>query len=114
MNPDIDQAIARRECVRTLFLTAGDDDMGSTYAAKREKGSENAYAYMAGVPDQWDAHTLVSNGHRLAMYVLRHAPNISLVFFRLHENADVGQTTLTTLWNGTATGPIVTLDGSDS
>ncbi|HET9111699.1 MAG TPA: FG-GAP-like repeat-containing protein [Ktedonobacterales bacterium] len=114
LNPDVDQAIQQGECVRTLFLTAGDNNSGSAYAAQREAGAESAYAYMAGVADQWSAAPLAINGHTLAMYTLNGAPRISLVFFRLHEWADTGQTTLTALWNGTATGPITTLTGSDS
>lgn len=116
MNPDVDQAIKRGSCVRTFYLTAGDNNTGSAYAAQREAGARSAYAYMAGVANQWTATTFTSNNHTLAMYVLQGNPNVSLVFFRLHEWADhySGHVTLPALWDGTATGPITTLDGSDS
>ncbi|WP_187288802.1 PIG-L family deacetylase, partial [Microbacterium sp. B19] len=58
-NPTISDALAAGECVRSLFLTAGDAGRGLGYAREREQGILNAYDHMRGAAGVWDS-TLVT------------------------------------------------------
>ena len=53
MNPDIMHDIKAGNCVRTVYLTAGDAGADAPYWLAREKGSEAAYSLMTGSPSAW-------------------------------------------------------------
>jgi LmbE family N-acetylglucosaminyl deacetylase len=63
LNPSVSDDIAAGRCVVTLFVTAGDAGRPAFYWHSRERGSMDAYAAMAGVPDIWraDAITLADS-----------------------------------------------------
>jgi LmbE family N-acetylglucosaminyl deacetylase len=84
MNPDISHAIAAGGCVRTIFMTAGDDGRRETYWRGREFGERAAYARMARVPDQW-TETSEAVGDRRVYAVHLNGTSVSLVFLRLPD-----------------------------
>ena len=49
MNPDILHDIRAGDCIRSVYLTAGDAGQGKLYWLNRERGSEAAYASMLGL-----------------------------------------------------------------
>lgn len=88
MNPDIMTSIRAGNAVRTVYMiamVAGDED---DYWRNRETGVEAAYAYMAGVDDHWIVRRFDVGGYVNHLAYLRDAPQISLVFLRLPDNAD--------------------------
>jgi LmbE family N-acetylglucosaminyl deacetylase len=126
-NPALLQDIQNGACVRTVFLTAGDDGKSQSYWATREQGAEAAYAQMAGVADTWTASTASANGHPLQLETLAGQPGMSIVFMRLPDggypaglgNPVYGNQSLMQLWNSgngatPAKSSIAAVDGSTS
>jgi LmbE family N-acetylglucosaminyl deacetylase len=85
LNPDLIHAIQNGRCVRTVFVTAGDDGQGQSYWSSREKGAEAAYSEMAGVANTWTQSDAGVAGHPIPVMTLSTDPNISLVFMRLPD-----------------------------
>lgn len=87
MNPDHQKAIRGGACLRTVFLTAGDDGLGRTYWLGREKGAEAAYDAMIGRgASLWiERYVLVNNHEYIKMASPRGNPNITLVFVGLAD-----------------------------
>jgi LmbE family N-acetylglucosaminyl deacetylase len=84
-SPDLVHAIQNGRCVRTVFVTAGDDGQGRSYWLSRENGVEAAYAEMAGVADTWTQSDAGVAGHPIPVMTLSADPNVSLVFMRLPD-----------------------------
>ncbi len=84
-SPDLLHDVTGGRCVRTVFLTAGDDGMDQTYWSSRESGVEVAYAQMAGVPDVWTSSDAGVAGHPMPLLTLSGNPRISVVFMRLPD-----------------------------
>ncbi|MEJ0072776.1 MAG: PIG-L family deacetylase [Candidatus Saccharibacteria bacterium] len=91
MNPDLQQEITAGMCIRTVYLTAGDDGQPVGYWQEREQGPDAAYALMAGLPDQWDHATADVGGHALDIHTLVGRPQISLVFMHLPDGNLAGE-----------------------
>lgn len=53
MNPDLFNEIEAGDCVRTIYVTAGNAGAGEFYWLSREQGSEAAYSYMLGTNNIW-------------------------------------------------------------
>lgn len=85
MNPDIDEAIQAGGCVRTVYLTASERNEGADYMRNRESAVRAAYAFMAGLPDDWIADTVQVGAYRLAGFTLRANPRIQLWHMRLTD-----------------------------
>jgi LmbE family N-acetylglucosaminyl deacetylase len=51
MNPDLLHEIEAGDCIRTVYVTAGDAGQGSVYWIGREQGSEAAYDSLLGIPE---------------------------------------------------------------
>lgn len=122
-NPTISDAIAAGQCVRTVFITAGDAGKGMEYAQARELGILRAYNAMRGQEGLWHADdiTLASGLH-----IRRLSPDgdarISVVYVRLPDGnitdggfGATGFATLSKLFDGSVTslapvdgGPAVT------
>ena len=62
-SPGLLEDIAAGDCVRTVFVTAGDAGLGTSYWHAREEGSRAAYAEMAGVANAWTNSEPVVAGH---------------------------------------------------
>lgn len=128
LSPALAQDIAAGNCVRTVFLTAGDAGKTETYWSTREAGAEAAYAEMAGAADEWNASELSANGHPIRLETLAGDPSISLLFMRLPDGSPAGagyplygEQSLMKLWNGGQPGnleaaidSIAAVDGSTS
>lgn len=103
VNPDIADAIRSGRPVVTVFITAGQKTgQGATdgeRARSRQRGIQDAYAHMAGIPyggcqSEWDGDLLAIAGRQLERYTLR-GTQVQLVWIALRD----GQ--LTALYNGT-------------
>ena len=126
-NPALLQDIQSGLCVRTVFLTAGDDGQPQSYWATREQGAEAAYAQLAGASNSWTASTLMANGHQIQLETLAAKPGVSIAFMRLPDggypaglgNPVYGNQSLMQLWNSgngatPAKSSITAVDGSNT
>ena len=117
MNPAIDNAIDSSHCVRTVYLTAGDAGLESSYVVEREAGVRAAYAVMAAVPDEWARADLTVGGRTVRSLTLTHARQVTLSFLNLPDGIDgrgsdrYGHVSLGRLWRGVAS-DLTTIDGA--
>lgn len=107
-NPMISDALAGGECVRTVFVTAGDAGKGMGYVKARELGILRAYNAMRKNDGLWDAQEFdLSSG----LHVRRLSPQgdarVSVLFLRLPDGnitdggfSATGYATLSKLWDG--------------
>jgi LmbE family N-acetylglucosaminyl deacetylase len=119
-NPALRQEIDAGRCIETIFVTAGDDGLGSPYWQGREQGAEASYAEMADVPNTWALGDAGVPGHPTPVATLVGKPSISLVFMRLPDGnidgsgfASNGFQSLQELWQGTIS-TIDAVDGSST
>jgi LmbE family N-acetylglucosaminyl deacetylase len=104
MNPRLQSEFDSGRCVRTVFLTAGDDGKPMPYWVGREEGMEAAYAEMAGVADSWTVGSVTVEGQPLLLKTLTADPRISIVFMRLPDGNNgegfpsTGSQSLMKLW----------------
>jgi LmbE family N-acetylglucosaminyl deacetylase len=116
LNPSIQQAIDAGDCVRTVYLTAGDAGLGASYWQDREAGSEAAYRQMlayAGLDSANDTeqqqvlNVTDSSGttHHLVAVSPTNDPNVTQIYMRLPDGyltgtgtATYGFGSLTKLW----------------
>lgn len=87
LSPDLIDSIKAGNCVRTVYVTAGDAGSDGLYWLSREQGSKAAYDVMDG-PDRdvWiDRAVKLENGEFATVSSPVHHPNISLVFMRLPD-----------------------------
>lgn len=85
MTPDLLHEISAGKCMRTVFVTAGDDGQSASYWQEREKGPLAAYAAMYQLPDDWTMATAHIGSQPVTAYSLVGQPHISLVFLRLPD-----------------------------
>ena len=90
LSPDLLHDIQDHRCVRTVFVTAGDANLGPGYAEDRMIGARAAYASMAGVPSDWSTSSIVVSGRHLLLYTLNGDPQITLVFLALPDGQFFG------------------------
>lgn len=91
MNPDVAAAINAGLCVRTIYVTAGDDGRGTAYWQQRERGPGASYATMCGLPDDWAPRAATLDHHPVTEYLLAGQPKVSLVSLRLPDGNLAGQ-----------------------
>lgn len=91
MNPDLSDAIMAGKCIRTVYLTAGNDGRDQSYWLNREIGVEAAYAAMANTENAWQQQPVTIHNHLVSVASLNGRPNISLVFVRLPDGNTKGQ-----------------------
>lgn len=120
LSPDLLHDIQRGECVRTVYLTAGNANRGASYWQRREAGERAAYAQMAAVPNAWTRSDAGLPGHPIPVYALASRPGISLAFMRLPDGIPDGSggslngfESLQKLWVGTIAA-IHPVDGSSA
>lgn len=87
MNPYISSRITAGDCLRTIYMTAGDAGLGKLYWLSREQGSQAAYDYMDGpVKDIWAQRTVTLSSRSFITVVNPKANSrISLIFFHLPD-----------------------------
>ncbi len=121
LSPEIPMRIQAGDVVRTVFLTAGDAGLGTTYWQNREAGIQAAYAQMAGTANAWTSSDRPFGDKRVRVCTLDGASNISLVFLRLPDGnvatgggyAITGFQSLQRLWEGEISS-ISSLDGTNT
>jgi LmbE family N-acetylglucosaminyl deacetylase len=119
MSPDHLHELRGGDCLRTVYLTAGDDGLRSTYWLGREKGAEAAYDSMGGHgPSLWlERYILVSGHEYIKMASPRGNPNITLIFVHLADGNVSGSGFLRTHYESLAKlasgaiGTMSTVDG---
>ncbi|HEU5373453.1 MAG TPA: PIG-L family deacetylase, partial [Gaiellaceae bacterium] len=119
-DPQIPREIAAGRCVRTVFLTAGDAGLGSSYWLGREAGVRAAYAEMMNVSNTWSKSDAGVAGHPIPLFASTATPRVSLAFMRLPDgNKDgsgfsaTGNRSLQKLWLGSVPS-LTALDGTSS
>ncbi|MEV0623184.1 PIG-L family deacetylase [Nonomuraea sp. NPDC050404] len=96
MNPDIHDSIQTGSPSVTVFITAGQiTGLGNSDAERarnRQRGIQDAYARMAGVPDldpqdqeEWDYAVWTLSGRQVERFTLTAAPQVQLVFMNLRD-----------------------------
>jgi LmbE family N-acetylglucosaminyl deacetylase len=85
LSPDLVHDIQGGRCVRTVFVTAGDANLGLHYSNRRAKGIRSAYARMAHAPSAWTISDAFISGHTIPIYTLQSHSKISLVFLKLAD-----------------------------
>jgi LmbE family N-acetylglucosaminyl deacetylase len=86
MNPDLLHDIKAGHCVRTIYMTAGDDGAGKFYWLSREQGSEAAYAAMLGSNDVWIQRIVELSDHEfITVANPKGNAKISLIFMHLPD-----------------------------
>jgi LmbE family N-acetylglucosaminyl deacetylase len=86
MNPDLLHDIKDGNCVRTVYLTAGDSGADSHYWLGRESGAEDAYSSMLGVDSVWEERLIrLKSGQLVTIASPRSNAKISLIFMRLPD-----------------------------
>jgi len=120
MNPDIANDIRAGKCVATIFLTAGDAGLGTSYWTEREAGPRAAYAYMAGVNNNWNNQSLGAGGKNVVMMNLLASNKLDLIYLRLPDGRPDGSgylennsESMRKLWSGQIAN-IHTLDGTNT
>ena len=93
MNPALTHDIQAGYCVRTVYITAGDDGQNQYYWLSRERGSEAAYLKMAGLQNTlWVERTIEINDHEFVTLARPEGlPRILLVFMHLPDGNQQGQ-----------------------
>jgi LmbE family N-acetylglucosaminyl deacetylase len=88
MNPDLFHEITAGDCIRTIYVTAGDSGQNSVYWLGREQGSQAAYDSLAGLPltTVWTQKTVKLNTDEYVTVVSPQTDKkISLIFMRLAD-----------------------------
>lgn len=85
LSPDMIHAIQNGRCVKTVFVTAGDNGEGQDYWSSREKGALAAYSNIAGVANNWTQSDAGISGHPITVETLTADPNVTLDFLRLPD-----------------------------
>lgn len=92
MNPDTLTDIKSGNCVRTIYITAGDAGNNKLYWLKREQGSEAAYSYMLHFDSIWINRIVkLSNNEFITVANPRGNTKVSLIFFHLPDGNLRGQ-----------------------
>lgn len=92
MNPDLQHAIKQGDCVRTVYLTAGDAGAGKFYWLGREQGSEAAYGVLAEKANFWVEQTVKFANHEFATVATpTKNDQLSLIFMHLPDGNMDGQ-----------------------
>ncbi|KAH7081756.1 hypothetical protein BKA63DRAFT_589522 [Paraphoma chrysanthemicola] len=93
-NPDLLRELYVLKCVTTVVLTSGDRGHRGSYSQSLERGLQEAYALMAGIPVSNPAQeeATVRVGTRdLHSWSLRGIPNIQIIYLRLPDSSSSGQ-----------------------
>lgn len=85
MNPDLSSNIQAGGCMQVLYLTASERKSGLEYMYSREQGVRAAYAYMAGLVNEWQQTRLMVGSASIAQFTLRARPGIQLSHLRLQD-----------------------------
>ena len=91
MSPDLLHDLAAGDCVRSIYLTAGDAGASKLYWVGRERGSEAAYSYMLSSGAIWlERIVKLSDRQFITVANLRGSSQVSLIFVRLPDGGLTG------------------------
>jgi len=121
LSPDLLHNLQAGDCVRTVFMTAGDAGYGKFYWLSRQLGAEAAYSKMLGKENIWDQQTLTIAPERyVTVATLRGSSQVSLIFLNLPDGnlqgtgfVASGDESLQKLYTNTI-GQLRTVDGQSS
>jgi len=87
MNPDLYHDIQAGNCIRSVFITAGDAGGDAPYWLGRQRGAEAAYASMLDIPDiAWTERVVeLSDDHFVTIANPRNNSKLSLIFLHLPD-----------------------------
>lgn len=85
INPNTADSLAAGDCVRTVYMTAGDSGQGLLYWEGRERGSMAAYSYMTGVPEGYWTEQSVKLDKGVFATVATLQSKVTLLFLRLPD-----------------------------
>jgi LmbE family N-acetylglucosaminyl deacetylase len=92
MNPDLQHSIQNGDCVRTVYLTAGDAGSSKFYWLNRERGSQAAYSVLTGLADSWTDTGVKIGDHRFAnTATIENDSRFTLLFLHLPDGQPDGQ-----------------------
>ncbi|HWT55743.1 MAG TPA: PIG-L family deacetylase [Candidatus Microsaccharimonas sp.] len=92
MNPDLEHAIQAGDCVRTVYVTAGDAGSGKFYWLGREQGSQAAYSAFTNTSNLWQEQTTKIADHEFATVSMPvRGGQLSLIFLHLPDGSPSGQ-----------------------
>lgn len=92
MNPDTLNSIKAGDCVRTIYITAGNAGAGEYYWLSRQQGSEAAYSYMSGATTVWNQRSVeLTNNEYVTVANPKGDTKISLIFMNLPDGNLNGQ-----------------------
>ena len=86
LSPDLIRSIDAGDCVRTIYVTAGDAGSDEFYWLGRQQGAQAAYSEMTGSREGWIQHIVKMTDEGYAtVYNLRGNSKISLIFMHLPD-----------------------------
>ncbi len=86
MSPDLLRSVKAGNCVRTIYITAGDGGNNFSYWQSREQGSEAAYSSMLGKDYTWEQRIIkLANNRFVTIASPLGNTKISLIFMRLPD-----------------------------
>lgn len=92
MNPDLYHSAQRGDCIRTLYITAGDAGSSKFYWLGREQGSEAAYSTLTGASDIWIEQVVRLADHQFVTAVSpSDTGRFSLLFMHLPDGNPDGR-----------------------
>lgn len=92
MNPDTINSIKAGDCVRSVYITAGNAGAGELYWLNRERGSEAAYSYMSGANKVWTQRIVqIASNEFITVANPKGNKSISLIFMYLPDGNLNGQ-----------------------
>src|SRR5205807_9600515 len=85
-SPDLLHDVQAGNCIRTIYLTAGDAGTQQLYWLNRERGSEAAYSSMLKSHQPWASRIIKLNSRQfITISTPRHSPQTSLIFLHLPD-----------------------------
>ncbi len=92
MNPDVQTNLDQGDCIRTVYLTAGDSGQEKFYWLGREQGSKAAYDAMLKNTAGWIEKPLfIKPGTQVSVAGIENSSRVSLIFFKLPDGNLEGQ-----------------------
>jgi LmbE family N-acetylglucosaminyl deacetylase len=86
MSPDLIHTIQAGDCVRSVYMTAGDAGQDTSYWLGRQLGAEAAYNAMYGKAYSWSQHIVQFGPDQYVTIASpRNNPKISLIFLNLPD-----------------------------
>jgi LmbE family N-acetylglucosaminyl deacetylase len=103
LSPDLQHQIHAGNCVRTVYLTAGDAGFDRLYWLSRQLGAESAYSNILGKEEVWDQQTVEIAWHEYVTVATPHdSSQVSLIFINLPDGNLSGKGFPATDWQSLA------------